>query len=513
MTRILSEEVSPIWILTAILVVAYTTVRYLRSPWRNLPPGPRGLPLIGNLLELRGKQWLTFTELGKKYGDLMYFNVAGQPLVVINSQKVAADLLGRRAGNFSDRPRNIVLSDIMTGGNLFAFIRYGDVWRRMRKAAHEGLNKSVVYKYHSIQTAEAVLLTAGVLAEPEKWDSHLRRTAASAIMSMVYDTPPTSEQDPSVKNINDFVARVTRAAMPGAHFVSFRSLQVCLPWKREAEESYAKDSAMFEGLFNGVKDRVAKDDERPSLASTLIQDAGRHNLTEKENSWLAGTIYAAGSDTSSGVMSWWTLAMIVYPETEKRAQTEIDAVVGRDRLPSFADYEHLPYIRAMVKEVLRCRSLGVPHRSTEDDVYNGYFIPAGTILMANVWHLNRDPEIYGPDAEHFNPTRHLDKDGKLAPGLADTKEESHVTYGFGRRICVGRHVANNFLFINIAMMLWAMNIERATDESGVPLPLDVDGCIEEGLVTRPVPFKAKITPRFQEAQEIVEQEQEVLGYH
>ncbi len=99
----------------------------------------------------------------------------------------------------------------------------------MRKAAHEGLNKAVVYKYHSIQTAEAVLLTAGVLAEPEKWDSHLRRTAASAIMSMVYDTPPTSEQDPSVKNINDFVARVTRAAMPGAHFVSFRSLQVCLP--------------------------------------------------------------------------------------------------------------------------------------------------------------------------------------------------------------------------------------------------------------------------------------------
>ncbi len=98
----------------------------------------------------------------------------------------------------------------------------------MRKAAHEGLNKGVVYKYHPIQTAEAVLLTAGVLAEPEKWNSHLRRTAASAIMSMVYDTPPTSEQDPSVKNINEFVARLTRAAMPGAHFVSF-SLRVFLP--------------------------------------------------------------------------------------------------------------------------------------------------------------------------------------------------------------------------------------------------------------------------------------------
>ncbi|SJL10290.1 related to O-methylsterigmatocystin oxidoreductase [Armillaria ostoyae] len=521
MTRILSEEVSPIWILTAIVVIAYTTVRYLRSPWRNLPPGPRGLPLIGNLLELRGKQWLTFTDLGKKYGDLMYFNVAGQPLVVLNSQKVAADLLDRRAGKFSDRPRNIVASDIMTGGNLVVFTRYGDVWRRMRKAAHEGLNKGVVYKYHPIQTAEAVLLTAGVLAEPEKWNSHLRRTAASAIMSMVYDTPPTSEQDPSVKNINEFVARLTRAAMPGAHFVEFFPWMRYIPskyakWKREAEESYAKDSAMFEGLFNGVKDRVAKGDERPSLASTLIQDAGRHDLTERENSWLAGTMYAAGAETTSGVMSWWTLAMIVYPETQKRAQAELDAVVGRDRLPSFADYEHLPYIRAMVKEALRWRMVdpvGLPHQSTEDDVYDGYFIPAGTILIANVWHLNRDPEIYGPDAEHFNPARHLDKNGKLAPGPSDTKEESHVTYGFGRRICVGRHVANNSLFIDIAMMLWAMNIERATDENGVPLPLDVDGCVEDGLVTRPVPFKAKITPRFREAQAIVEQERELLGYH
>ncbi|PBK94480.1 cytochrome P450 [Armillaria gallica] len=526
MTQILSEEVSPLWFLTAIVVVAYTTVRYLRSPWRNLPPGPRGLPLIGNLLELRGKQWLTFTELGRKYGDIMYFNLAGQPLVVLNSLKVAADLLDRRAGKFSDRPRNIVASDILTGGNMFPFAHYGEVWRRMRKAAHEGLNKAVVYRYHSIQTAEAVLLTAGVLAEPEKWDSHLRRTAASATMSVVYDTPPTSEQDPSIKNINDFVSRITRAAKPGAHFVTCIDdfLIRYAKWKREAEESYAKDSAMFEGLFNVVKDRVAKGDERPSLASTLIQDAGRHNLTEKENSWLAATMYAGGSDTSSATMSWWTLAMVVYPETQKRAQAELDAVVGRDRLPSFADYEHLPYIRAMIKEILRwcaiadipdsdSRSLGIPHRSTEDDVYNGYFIPAGTILIANAWHLNRDPEMYGLDAEHFNPARHLDKDGKLDPGSAATKEESHVTYGFGRRICVGRHIANNTLFIDIAMMLWAMNIERATDENGVPLPLDVGGCVEEGLVNRPVPFKAKITPRFREAQAIVEQEQELLGYH
>lgn len=77
--------------------------------------------------------------------------------------------------------------------------------------------------------------------------------------------------------------------------------------------------------------------------------------------------------------------------------------------------------------------VGLPHRSTEDDWYDGQFIPAGTIIMANVYHLNRDPELHGADAHEFNPARHLDEKGNLAPALVDTKEESHFTYGFGRK--------------------------------------------------------------------------------
>jgi cytochrome P450 len=184
-------------------------------------------------------------------------------------------------------------------------------------------------------------------------------------------------------------------------------------------------------------------------------------------------------------MAWFTLAILAYPETQARAQAELDAVVGRTRLPTFADYAHLPYIRAMVKEALRWRPVdpvGLPHRSIEDDWYEGMFIPKNTICIANVWHLNRDPEIYGEDAGHFNPARHLDANGEIAPGPPDTKEESHVTYGFGRRLCVGRHVANNSLFIDIAVLLWACNIQRKKDSSGRLLPLDVDGFVEDGLV-------------------------------
>ena len=100
-------------------------------------------------------------------------------------------------------------------------------WRRMRKAAHEGLNKGVVKDFYETQTKEALILAAAGLDAPAQWDNHLRRAAASMVLSVVYDKPTIkSEQDQNVKLINDFVQRLTRAAYPGAHFVEF------FPWMR-----------------------------------------------------------------------------------------------------------------------------------------------------------------------------------------------------------------------------------------------------------------------------------------
>lgn len=180
------------------------------------------------------------------------------------------------------------------------------------------------------------------------------------------------------------------------------------------------------------------------------------------------------------------LAMVAHPEVQARAQAELDAVVGRSRIPTFADRAHLPYINALVKEALRQRPvdpLGMPHVVTEDDWYDGMFIPKGTVCIANVWHLNRDPSIYGPDAHEFKPERHMEKNAeRIGDGSADLKEEGHFTYGFGRRICVGRHVANSSLFIDMAVILWAMRILPATDAKGKAIPVDLEGCVDGGLV-------------------------------
>jgi hypothetical protein len=100
----------------------------------------------------------------------------------------------------------------------------------MRRASHEGLSKSVVESFKMPQLNEAVLLASGLLTQPAAWDNHLRRTAASMVMSVTYDTPPViSEMDSSVKDVNDFVARLTRAALPGAHLVEFFPWMMYIP--------------------------------------------------------------------------------------------------------------------------------------------------------------------------------------------------------------------------------------------------------------------------------------------
>lgn len=104
-------------------------------------------------------------------------------------------------------------------------------------------------------------------------------------------------------------------------------------------------------------------------------------------------------------------------------------------------------------------------------------------MVPNVWAINRDPSTFGPDAHHFRPERHLDPTtGRLAPVLPDTKGEGHVSFGFGRRICPGRHMASEMLFIDIATMLWALQLEGKRTSNGGNIPIDVDGAIMMGAV-------------------------------
>jgi cytochrome P450 len=178
--------------------------------------------------------------------------------------------------------------------------------------------------------------------------------------------------------------------------------------------------------------------------------------------------------------------MIAFPEVQRRAQAELDAVIGRERLPTFADSPRLPYLHAIIKEILRWRPstpFGIPHASSEEDWYKGTFVPKGTVCMANIWHCNHDRAVFGQDADQFRPERHLDDEhGGLSSGPLETNRQGHVSFGFGRRVCVARDLANDTLFINTARMLWAANIERARDDNGREKQPDTDTLVIVGLI-------------------------------
>ena len=194
---------------------------------------------------------------------------------------------------------------------------------------------------------------------------------------------------------------------------------------------------------------------------------------------------SAGSETTSTSLTWWTLAMIAFPEVQRRAQAEIDAVVGRDRLPTFSDAPRLSYVCAIIKEILRWRPVapfGIPHAATEEDWYEGMYIPKGTTIIPNTWNCNHDREVFGNDADEFRPERHLDENGEHLNGPMETNQAGHVTFGFGRRICVGKDLASESLFINTARILWATQLERTRDENGMEVPLDIETIVDAGVV-------------------------------
>ena len=176
--------------------------------------------------------------------------------------------------------------------------------------------------------------------------------------------------------------------------------------------------------------------------------------------------------------------MVAFPEAQSRAQAELDAVVGRARLPTFADAPRLPYVRAVIREVLRWRPVArlADHAATEDDLYDGMFIPKGATCTANIWQCNHDRAVFGDDADDFKPERHLGDNGELLPGPKETNQEGHVSFGFGRRACVGRHLANDSLFIFTARILWAASLKCPRDENGKERLPDMSAFVGLGII-------------------------------
>ena len=268
-------------------------------------------------------------------------------------------------------------------------------------------------------------------------------------------------------------------------------------FKRTAIRYADVAAELIERPYAFAKRQIARGEARPSLALHLLEEHKNAPTPEEEYiiKYSTAAVYGGGADTTVTATYGFYLTLLHHPEVQRAAQAEIDAVIGPDRLPTYSDRSNLPYINALVKETLRCClvvPMGLPHVAGEDYVYNGYFIPKGSILMANIWHFLHDPETY-KDPHAFRPERFL--------GDHPEPDPHSVVFGFGRRICPGKDLADHTLYLTIAMSLAVFDISWALDESGKPIVTPID--FAPGLITKPSNYSARLTPRSPKAEALI----------
>ncbi|KAJ2919996.1 hypothetical protein MD484_g420, partial [Candolleomyces efflorescens] len=351
---------------------------------------------------------------------------------------------------------------------------------------------------------------------------HFRQLAAETILSIAYGIQIQPENDPYVKYADDASRPAAEAAVPGRFLVDAIPLLKYVPawfpgasFKRKAREWYKLTRKMVEIPYEDAKRRIVRIIPLslcPKMYLIFEIETGVEDdaFTEEVLRNTTGTMYAAGSDTTVSTMLTCILGLLEHPEVVKKAQAQIDAVVQPGHLPDLDDQESLPYISAIVSEALRWRDvtpIAIPHSLSADDEYKGYYLPKGSVVIANSWAMLHDENIY-PDPFEFKPERFIDLEtGKL--DYSHARDPMHACFGFGRRICPGRFMAFESLWLTIASLLAVFDLEKAKEKVTLPTGEEVERTAEltheyiYALVVVAKPYKCVFKPRSKEKEELI----------
>ncbi|KAJ5281712.1 hypothetical protein N7478_007084 [Penicillium angulare] len=433
-----------------VLATFYAGVVFRLSKWKRppLPPGPPGKPFIGNLWDLSSpnqQEWEHFFKLKEIYGPISYMNVGGHSLMMLNDAKLALQLLEKRSSIHSSRPAHAFLD--IEAGAIILKIAYG--------YTIEPHNDDPL-----VNLADKAMQGFSIAFSSTTW----------AVNFM-----------PILKSLPTW--------FPGAGF-----LKLAQEFKTDAQ-------ALAEVPHEFVTQQMKNGSFSPSFLSEVLQKHPVEPGSKEEIilKWSAGSMYAGGSDTTVSSISCFFLAMALFPEAQSKAQEELDSIIGNCQLPQLEDRKQLPYIDAVVKEVLRWHPVvpvNIPHVSTQDDVCEGFLIPKGSWVIANIWGMTHDPSIY-EEPMSFRPERFLDS----LNGHPPAPDPHRLVFGFGRRACPGRILADSNIFLTVAQCLATFNISKPVENGKVQ---DITAVFNPGLISHPAPYKVSIYPRSPKHRALVE---------
>ncbi|KAK0235585.1 cytochrome P450 [Armillaria nabsnona] len=400
------------------------------SSVKLLPPGPPPLPIIGNLLQLRAAglpMEEVFTKWAQIYGNVMLVTLLGRPMAI--------------------------------------------------------------QKYAELQESGALQLVEALSKTPNEFVQHFSRYVANTVIQLAYGQKNSEHfldlAHKSMESTNSLgIPSTTIVDM----FPFLKHTPIWMPFvsfHRNAEKVRQIVRKAHDVPFNLVKAGLRNGTATSSLvADNLLARGGLEKVTENEEEDIksvAASLLAAALNTTVAVLNGFVLAMVLHPKVFKKAQSEIDTVIGTNRLPSFDDMASLPYLDAVIRELHRwggAKTLAIPHKLMQDDMYEGCLLPGGAIVIPNLYAMLRAC----PNPDRFLPERYIDNIS-LGEVPADLRD---LVFGFGRRRCPGEHLANRSVYIALARTtLYLYGNARA------PPAEFVSG----GPVRHPKPFNCLITIR------------------
>ncbi|KAI1611927.1 cytochrome P450 [Exophiala viscosa] len=421
----------------------------------------------------------------EELGEIYQIQLGTQRWVVLSSPEAIKEVFDRQGTLTSSRATNRVAMGVLSGGYRMLFMPYGKQWRDIRAIVHRCLTVKSADGMKSSQDLESRRYLYDLLTEPANFWNHVKRYSTSVIMYATYGRRILTLEDPVLNDIYTETS-VFGECFGQLHLVDRYPILENLPrslqwWRKKYEPYHQKELQLWLGLWRALKSQVAKGIYTGCFAEKFMEnDYPKMGISENQAAYVAGTMIEAGSDTTQLTLNSLILGLLAFPDTVQKAHEELDRVVGQ-RMPTFEDSDRLPYIRAMVKEVLRWRTASndhFQHLTTGDVIYKDYFIPAGSYVVGNVWALNFDPVMF-PDPQRFNPDRYLDKKANnMTAGecinAQDPRQRDHWGFGAGRRVCAGYTLAENSLFILTARLLWAFDVRAPIDKAtGKPLEYDL----------------------------------------
>ncbi|KAJ7585231.1 cytochrome P450 [Mycena floridula] len=496
-------------LITAAVVLAILYRLALGRHHEPLPPGPPAHPIIGHLLKIPGTgQEECFHNWAKTYGDIIHLRVLGRNLIIIDSHETAVELLDKRSAIYSCRPKFTVY-ELMGWAGILTFMPYGKRFLKHRKVLQQYFGRQESVSYQSGQVHEARVLLKNLLAKPERYDFYFNRFSTAVISRIAFGHEIVSDDDPFMEIAEYIVHSLNSSGPAGNTPPDFFPILQYIPGSWFPGTYYADLARKWHWATRKMHDypydlfmqQMAQGIHRPSILTSeveRVQVDGEISPDELEEvKGVMATIYGAGAETTWSTLCVFFMAMLLHPECQRRCQAEIDIVVGSGRLPDFSDRESLPYLNCVLQETLRWYPtvhLGIPHRTTEPDIYNGYFIPKGSIVFANAAGICQNEAVYA-NPQEFNPSRFLPKpEGNNEPHPA-------ATWGYGRRICPGRHFADGSLWIAMASMLAVFDISKAIDNDGKEITPQLTFTI--GLIHHADQVPCIIRPRSTAAEHLI----------